>query len=75
MPKFAIIAEPAGDQGGVAARYFTPLACHEAMAVTGGICIATACVLPGTVAQGIAKSPARTAKPWCWNTRQAAWKR
>jgi hypothetical protein len=55
MPKFAIIAEPAGDEGGVAARYFTPLACHEAMAVTGGICIATACVLPGTVAQGIAK--------------------
>jgi 2-methylaconitate cis-trans-isomerase PrpF len=55
MPKFAIIAEPAGDEGGVAARYFTPLACHEAMAVTGGICIASACVLPGTVAEGIAQ--------------------
>ena len=55
IPKFAIIAEPAGDQGGVAARYFTPLACHEAMAVTGGICIASACVLPGTVAEGVAK--------------------
>jgi 4-oxalomesaconate tautomerase len=55
IPKFAMIAEPAGDGGSVAARYFTPLACHEAMAVTGGICIASACKLPGTVAAGIAR--------------------
>jgi 2-methylaconitate cis-trans-isomerase PrpF len=54
IPKFAIVAEPAGGQG-IAARYFTPLACHEAMAVTGGICIATACMLPGTVAEGLAR--------------------
>jgi len=54
IPKFAIIAAPAGGQG-IAARYFTPLACHEAMAVTGGICIATACMLPGTVADGLAR--------------------
>ena len=54
MPKFAIVAEPDGASG-IAARYFTPLACHEAMAVTGGICIATACMLPGTVADGLAK--------------------
>ncbi|MBU8545707.1 MULTISPECIES: 4-oxalomesaconate tautomerase [Roseomonadaceae] len=53
MPKFAMVGEPAGGQG-VAARYFTPLATHEAMAVTGGICIASACKLPGTVAAGIA---------------------
>jgi 2-methylaconitate cis-trans-isomerase PrpF len=54
MPKFAMVAEPAGGQG-IAARYFTPLACHEAMAVTGGICIATAAMLPGTVAQALAR--------------------
>jgi 2-methylaconitate cis-trans-isomerase PrpF len=54
IPKFAIIAAPAGGQG-IAARYFTPLACHEAMAVTGGICIAAACMLPGTVADGLAR--------------------
>jgi 4-oxalomesaconate tautomerase len=54
MPKFAMVAEPAGGQG-IAARYFTPLACHEAMAVTGGICIATACMLPGTVAAPFAR--------------------
>jgi 2-methylaconitate cis-trans-isomerase PrpF len=55
IPKFAMVAEPATPGGSVAARYFTPLACHEAMAVTGGICIASACKLPGTVAAGIAK--------------------
>ncbi|WP_372624210.1 4-oxalomesaconate tautomerase [Falsiroseomonas sp.] len=55
IPKFAMIAEPAGEGASVAARYFTPLACHEAMAVTGGICIASACKLPDTVAAGIAR--------------------
>jgi 2-methylaconitate cis-trans-isomerase PrpF len=53
IPKFAIVGEPEGGTG-VAARYFTPLALHDAMAVTGGICIASACKLPGTVAEGIA---------------------
>jgi 2-methylaconitate cis-trans-isomerase PrpF len=55
IPKFAMIAEPGTPGGSVAARYFTPLAAHEAMAVTGGICIASACKLPGTVAEGIAR--------------------
>lgn len=55
IPKFAMVAEPGGQGGSVAARYFTPLACHEAMAVTGGICIASACKLPGTVTEGIAR--------------------
>ncbi len=54
IPKFAMVGEPA-EGGSVAARYFTPLATHEAMAVTGGICIASACKLPGTVAEGIAR--------------------
>jgi 2-methylaconitate cis-trans-isomerase PrpF len=54
IPKFAMVGTP-GKGGSVAARYFTPLATHEAMAVTGGICIASACKLPGTVAAGIAK--------------------
>lgn len=55
IPKFAVIAEPTTAGGSVLARYFTPLATHEAMAVTGGICIASACKLPGTVADGIAR--------------------
>lgn len=32
------------------ARYFTPHDCHRAMAVTGGVTLATACRTPGTVA-------------------------
>lgn len=55
IPKFAIVGEPGSEDGSLSARYFTPLACHEAMAVTGGICIGTACALPGTVAEGIAR--------------------
>jgi 2-methylaconitate cis-trans-isomerase PrpF len=55
IPKFAMVAAPATPGGSVLARYFTPLACHEAMAVTGGICIASTCKLPGTVAQGLAR--------------------
>ena len=55
IPKFAMLGEPAAEGGAVAARYFTPLATHEAMAVTGGICLASACKLPGTVAEGIAR--------------------
>jgi 2-methylaconitate cis-trans-isomerase PrpF len=55
IPKFAMLGEPAGEGAAVAARYFTPLATHEAMAVTGGICLASACKLPGTVAEGIAR--------------------
>jgi len=54
IPKFAVLAEPEG-LASVTARYFTPLATHEAMAVTGGICIASACKLPGTVAAGLAR--------------------
>lgn len=36
--------------GAIVARYFMPHACHKALAITGGVGIATACVTPGTVA-------------------------
>lgn len=55
VPKFAMLAPPATEAGSLAARYFTPLATHEAMAVTGGICIASAAKLAGTVAAGLAR--------------------
>jgi hypothetical protein len=38
----------------VTARYFTPQTPHNSLAVTGGCCLAVACLLPGTVAHGIA---------------------
>lgn len=36
--------------GSIVARYFMPHSCHKALAITGGVGIATACVTPGTVA-------------------------
>ena len=55
IPKFAMLGAPASPGASVAARYFTPLACHEAMAVSGAICLGAVCVLPDTVAEGIAR--------------------
>jgi len=49
MPKFALVAAPC-DSGTIRSRYFTPTAAHTSYAVTGALCLATACHLPGTVA-------------------------
>ena len=50
VPKVGVLSVPA--QGGsIRSRYFTPLACHKAHAVTGAVCVASACALPGTVAR------------------------
>lgn len=51
-PKFAILAS-ASNGGSIAARYFMPWQTHPSMAVTGGQCIATCALLPGSVAQGL----------------------
>ncbi len=56
-PKVALLAKAA--QGGtIATRYFVPDACHKALAVTGTVCLASACAIPGTLASQIAKVPA-----------------
>ncbi|MEM9460021.1 MAG: 4-oxalomesaconate tautomerase [Myxococcota bacterium] len=48
IPKPALIAPPA--QGGTfAARYFTPHQCHNTLATTGSVALATAAVTPGTL--------------------------
>jgi len=52
VPKMAIVASPANG-GNIAARYFMPWSCHPSMAVTGGICIASCALAPGTVAEGL----------------------
>jgi 2-methylaconitate cis-trans-isomerase PrpF len=36
--------------GTLAVRYFMPHSCHKALAITGGVGIATACATPGTLA-------------------------
>jgi 4-oxalomesaconate tautomerase len=57
IPKVAILAPPRGP-GHVSARYLVPDRTHAAMAITGGICIATCAVLGGSVSDGHAiRSP------------------
>jgi 2-methylaconitate cis-trans-isomerase PrpF len=57
IPKFAILAPPR-DGGAISARYFMPWKCHPSMAVSGGQCIASCALMPGTVAEGLAVNPA-----------------
>ena len=54
VPKIGLVAR-AREGGTIASRYFTPLSCHKAYAVTGSICLATACALPGSVAADYAE--------------------
>ena len=50
VPKLGLLASPRKG-GTITSRYFVPYACHKAHAVTGAICIASACAIPGTVAE------------------------
>ena len=36
-------------------RYFTPQQAHNSLAVTGGCCLAAACLIPGTTAHDVAQ--------------------
>jgi 2-methylaconitate cis-trans-isomerase PrpF len=57
VPKLALLARPR--QGGnIASRYFVPETCHKSHPVTGTVCIASACAIPGTIAAEIAPLPA-----------------
>jgi hypothetical protein len=63
IPKVCIIGPPA-KSGHITTRYFTPQAGHDTMAVTGGCCLAAACLIPGSVAHEIARGlPALGATP------------
>ena len=53
VPKVCIVGTPQAG-GNIAVRYFTPQAGHRSMAVTGGCCLAAACLVPGSVAQSVA---------------------
>ena len=56
VPKMTLIAPPRAG-GHVCTRTFIPLRCHAAIGVLGAVSVATACVMPGSVAAGIAKKP------------------
>lgn len=54
VPKMTLIASPR-DGGAVSTRTFIPHRVHEAIGVLGAVSVATACVLKGSVCDGIAK--------------------
>lgn len=57
VPKMCLIAPPR--EGGIIhTRTFIPHVCHAAIGVLGAVSVATACVIPGTVADGLARLPA-----------------
>jgi 2-methylaconitate cis-trans-isomerase PrpF len=56
IPK-PVLVSAATAGGTLAVRYFTPGTCHRAVAATGAVGIATACVLPGSLAHAIAGPP------------------
>lgn len=55
-PKMCLVAAPAA-RGNVSTRCFIPHVCHEAIGVLAAVTVATACVLEGSITQGIARVP------------------
>ncbi|VCU71033.1 4-oxalomesaconate tautomerase [Pigmentiphaga humi] len=59
VPKIGLLAEPRHG-GTISSRYFVPYSCHRAHAVTGALCVASACAVPGTIAarlSGLSAAP------------------
>ncbi len=59
VPKMSIVSPPAHG-GAISTRTFIPHRVHEAIGVLGAVSVATACVLPGSVAHAIADVPDKT---------------
>ncbi|SFW99931.1 4-oxalomesaconate tautomerase [Marinospirillum alkaliphilum] len=55
-PKMCLIS-PARQGGHLNTRCFIPHVCHEALGVLAAVTVATACVLPGSVTEGVAVVP------------------
>ena len=56
VPKIGLLSKPRNG-GTIASRYFVPHECHKAHAVTGTVCVASACAIPGTVASQLITLP------------------
>src|SRR5580698_649731 len=59
VPKMSLVSPPANG-GTICTRTFIPHRVHEAIGVFGAVSVATACVLPGSVASQVAVVPAKT---------------
>ena len=60
-PKMTLIAPPR-EGGSLATRSFIPHVCHDAIGVLAAVTVGTACVLEGSVCDGIAMVPAGNVK-------------
>jgi 2-methylaconitate cis-trans-isomerase PrpF len=54
IPKVGLLSPPR-EGGTITSRYLTPHALHAAHAVTGAVCVSTACALEGTIAHELAR--------------------
>jgi 4-oxalomesaconate tautomerase len=55
-PKMTLIAPPRAG-GALSTRSFIPHVCHDAIGVLAAVTVGTACVLPGSVTEGLAVVP------------------
>lgn len=53
IPKVSIVSAPQSG-GTITSRYLVPHNCHASHAVTGAICVASACLIPDTVTHSLA---------------------
>jgi len=60
-PKMTLIAPPRAG-GSICTRSFIPHVCHEAIGVLAAVTVATACVLDGSITEGIASIPSGNVK-------------
>jgi 4-oxalomesaconate tautomerase len=60
VPKMTLLSPPVN--GAITTRTFIPHRCHKTIGVLGAVSVATACLTPGTVAEGLACLPETTEK-------------
>jgi len=60
-PKMTLVAPPRHG-GSLTTRSFIPHVCHDAIGVLAAVTVGTACVLDGSVTQGVAVVPAGRSK-------------
>ncbi len=58
IPKVGLLSKPRSQNGTITSRYLTPHALHMAHAVTGAVCVASACAIEGSIAHELAKPDA-----------------
>jgi 4-oxalomesaconate tautomerase len=55
VPKLTLVSPPR-EGGAISTRTFIPHRCHQAIGVLGAVSVATACLLPGSIAADLART-------------------